>query len=103
MSTVGGNDALVSSCGTSTYTPQPSQNDNLPVSCVSWTEAYAFCIWDGGFLPSDAEWGYAAAGGSAQREFPWGSADSGRWQSVRDEGISLPIAQVLAGEIGAFL
>ena len=72
VSTVGGNDALVSSCGTSTYTPQPSQNDNLPVSCVSWTEAYAFCIWDGGFLPSDAEWGYAAAGGSAQREFPWG-------------------------------
>jgi formylglycine-generating enzyme len=44
---------------------------------VTWQEAYAFCIWDGGFLPSDAEWGYAAAGGSEQREYPWGAADPG--------------------------
>jgi formylglycine-generating enzyme required for sulfatase activity len=42
---------------------------------VNWWEAYAFCIWDGGFLPSEAEWEYAAAGGSQQREYPWGSTD----------------------------
>jgi formylglycine-generating enzyme required for sulfatase activity len=47
------------------------------MTCVTWSEAYAFCIWDGGFLPSDAEWGYAAAGGSQQREYPWGSTDPG--------------------------
>jgi formylglycine-generating enzyme required for sulfatase activity len=44
---------------------------------VNWWEAYAFCIWDGGFLPSEAEWEYAAAGGSQQREYPWGSTDPG--------------------------
>jgi formylglycine-generating enzyme required for sulfatase activity len=44
---------------------------------VNWFEAYAFCIWDGGFLPSEAEWEYAAAGGSQQREYPWGSTDPG--------------------------
>jgi formylglycine-generating enzyme required for sulfatase activity len=44
---------------------------------VTWYEAYAFCIWDGGFLPSWAEWQYAAGGGSQQREYPWGSAAPG--------------------------
>ena len=44
---------------------------------MSWYDAYAFCIWDGGFLPSEAELEYAAAGGSQQREYPWGSTDPG--------------------------
>jgi formylglycine-generating enzyme len=57
-----------------TWTTSPRANENLPVNCASWDEAFAFCIWDGGFLPSQAEWEYAAAGGDEQREFPWGSA-----------------------------
>ena len=60
-----------------TWTPSPFSQETLPINCVNWWEAYAFCIWDGGFLPSEAEWKYAAAGGSEQREFPWGSTDPG--------------------------
>jgi formylglycine-generating enzyme required for sulfatase activity len=60
-----------------TWTATPGPGDNLPINCVTWWEAYAFCIWDGGFLPSESEWGYAAAGGSQQREYPWGSTDPG--------------------------
>ncbi len=52
-------------------------HENLPINCVSWYDAYAFCIWDGGFLPSEAEWGYAGAGGSEQRQYPWGGAAPG--------------------------
>jgi len=60
-----------------TWTNAVGSQENLPINCANWYEAYAFCIWDGGFLPSEAEWEYAAAGGSEQRGFPWGSAGPG--------------------------
>jgi sulfatase modifying factor 1 len=58
-----------------TWTDSPGPNEALPLNCIDWYEAYAFCIWDGGFLPSESEWEYAAAGGSEQRAHPWGSTD----------------------------
>ncbi len=61
----------------STYQTWNNGPDNLPINCVNWWEAYAFCIWDGGFLPSEAEWEYAAAAASEQREYPWGSTTPG--------------------------
>jgi formylglycine-generating enzyme required for sulfatase activity len=60
-----------------TWTSVAANQENLPINCTNWYEAYAFCIWDGGFLPSEAEWEYAAAGGSEQREYPWGTKDPG--------------------------
>jgi formylglycine-generating enzyme required for sulfatase activity len=61
----------------STWTSPAPARENLPIDCVTWEEAYAFCIWDGGFLPSEAEWEYAAAGGSELREYAWGDTPPG--------------------------
>jgi len=56
-----------------TWTDNPGANETRPIGCVDYYVAFAFCIWDGGRLPTEAEWNYAAAGGDEQREYPWGS------------------------------
>lgn len=63
---------------TATYASHPER----PITCAQWPEAYAFCIWDGGFLPSATEWDFAASGGTPERDYPWGTSSIGASYAV---------------------
>jgi len=73
-----------------TWTSSVGSQENLPINCVNWYEAYAFCIWDQGFLPSEAEWEYASAGGSLELEYPWGAAAPGTASQYAIYGCNYP-------------
>jgi formylglycine-generating enzyme required for sulfatase activity len=47
----------------------------LPISCVHWRDADAYCRFAGKRLPNEVEWEYAARG-TLPVAFPWGGASS---------------------------
>jgi len=82
-----------------TWTDMATTHEQYPQNCVSWFEAFAFCLWDGGYLPTEAEWEMAAAGGSENRLYPWGSAlDTGRANYSESEGTAfMPVGSYPMG------
>jgi formylglycine-generating enzyme required for sulfatase activity len=56
-----------------TWSDVPGTGEVYPINCVTFYVAFAFCIWDGGRLPSEAEWEYAASGGERNQLYPWGA------------------------------
>jgi len=47
--------------------------DSKPIDCIDWYSLLAFCIWDGGRLPTVAEFRTAWNGGSTAKAYPWGT------------------------------
>lgn len=54
-----------------TWSDTPGTSEQKPMTCLTWYEAFAFCAWDGGFLPTELDWHFAATGGEEKRKYPW--------------------------------
>jgi formylglycine-generating enzyme required for sulfatase activity len=73
-------------------------DEMMPMNCVSWDAALAFCAWDvpGGRLPTDVEyefvarWWNATAAGTPGRVFPWGSDSSPQCGFANVQGCERP-------------
>jgi formylglycine-generating enzyme required for sulfatase activity len=77
----------------------------LPVVGVTWHDAKAFCEKSGYALPTEAEWEYAARGGSVT---PWSFGNDEKqlgnyaWYSDNSKSSAQPVGQKLPSPLGLY-
>jgi formylglycine-generating enzyme required for sulfatase activity len=76
------------------------EEPSLPVRGLSWPEAKAYCIATGGRLPTEAEWEYAARGGSSEPYYgvPYRIA----WYANNSGGVPHPVGMKEPNAFGLY-
>jgi formylglycine-generating enzyme required for sulfatase activity len=61
--------------GGCTWSETAMGREDLPVACITWKDARAFCQHEGGDLPTEVQWEHVAslAGRPQKTRYPWGN------------------------------
>jgi formylglycine-generating enzyme required for sulfatase activity len=85
--------------------PSYYSGDNKPVERVTWQNANDFCKKAGGFLPTEAQWEFAARGGNNSMGDTYSGSNNLNevgWYSRNSNSQTQPVGQKKPNELGIY-